>query len=814
MNALKKVSVSCFALFAALLAAAAPAVAREGGSYGYIRVIEGSATVVQAGSDESTDAEVNLPVLAGDRIQVPARSRIELVLADRNLVRVDGGSELLLERLAASPDADDRATVLRLLEGNLQLIVTQESEGEELPRVETPNATVYVQSFGVYRVTAESGGWSELVVRRGTAEVVTERGSQIVRADEELVIEGDRYDDGVRQAGGFDTLERWATRLDDDYASADVRYVDEDLRYAAAPLARHGSWVSYNNQNYWRPRVDSGWRPYSHGRWVYTPSGMTWVSYEPWGWVPYHYGSWDYVPTHGWLWQPGYVYSPAWVYWYWGADQVGWCPTGYYTRYYGSRFGLDFGFRHGVYGWAGGSWDHFSHWTFVSGNYFNGYRNGYRRGYRDGYRDGNWDVRRYAVPIDQLRGRFAQLGRGLITTDTRSLRPGSFRDPADALRVLRDQRTGGRGSAELPDVSSFMARKPELSPTLSRWVRADGNQAQLDGSPLKPGTLGRVRNEKPNRGGEPGRTVGTGTGTGSGRPWVVLGDDRPGSSRGDTPATRQPTLRGTTPEQRPSAGAPNNPSGPSGDTPTGKPSLRDRLNRPEPGSDGGAPRPDRPRPGVREVPATGGDRPLAIPRQRDNGDTRDGDSDDRGSRPRPEIDRRSLPRVQPPSSKPNDREESDSGRGTSLRPERPRSNDDDDGGRPEPRISPSPRVRDIERDSERERPSYSRPEPRVRPSSPEPDRRPSSSRPEAERPSYSRPERESGPRPEVRSTPPSRSTPRSSEPSSKPAPETRERSRPSPPPSAPSARSGGGGSRGERSVRQSKPRGGNGGRDN
>jgi hypothetical protein len=794
MNALKKVSVSCLALVAALLAAAAPAAARDGGSYGYIRIVEGSATVIQSGSGEPSDAEVNLPVLAGDRIQVPARSRLELVLADRNLVRVDGGSELLLERLAASPDTDDRATVLRLLEGNLQLIVTQESEGEELPRVETPNATVYVQSFGVYRVTAESGGWSELVVRRGTAEVVTEGGSQIVRADEELVIEGDRYADGVRQAGGYDTLERWATKLDEDYASADVRYVDDDLRYAAAPLARHGSWVQVNNQSYWRPRVDSGWRPYSHGRWVYTPSGMTWVSYEPWGWVPYHYGSWDYLPAHGWLWQPGYVYSPAWVYWYWGADHVGWCPTGYYTRYYGSRFGLDFGFRQGVYGWAGGSWDHFSHWTFVSGGYFDGYRNGYRRGYRDGYRDGNWDVRRYAVPVDRLRSRFAQLDRGLITTDTRSLRPGSFKDPADALRVLRDQRNG-RGATELPDVSSFMARKPDLSPTLSRWVRADGNQAQLDGSPLKPGTLGRLRNEKPNRGDEPGRT-------GSGKPWVVLGDDRPGSSRGgDPPATRQPTLRGTTPEQRPSAGAPSNPSG---DTPTGKPSLRDRLNRPEPGSDGGAPRPDRPtiRPDRREIPATGGDRPVVIPRQRDNGDTRDGDSDDRGSRPRPEIDRRSLPRVQPPSSSPSrpttDRED----RGTSLRPERPRSSDD--GDRPEPRMSTSPRVRDTDRESERERPTYSRPEPRVRPSSPEPDRRPSYSRPEAERPSYSRPERESA-RSEVRPspTPPSsRSTPRSSEPSSKPAPETRERSRPSPPPSASSS---GRSDRSSRSSRESKP---------
>ena len=39
------------------------------------------------------------------------------------------------------------------------------------------------------------------------------------------------------------------------------------------------------------------------------------------------------------------------TYWYWGESYVGWCPTGYYTHFYGNRYG---GFRHGVYGWAGG----------------------------------------------------------------------------------------------------------------------------------------------------------------------------------------------------------------------------------------------------------------------------------------------------------------------------------------------------------------------------------------------------------------------------------------------------------------------------
>src|SRR5690349_6009085 len=124
MTIFKKASGSLFALgLSLLILPAAPAAADSDGSYGYVRAIEGSATLIPAGTSDRDNAELNQPVLAGDRFIVPGRSRLELVLADRNILRIDGGSELILERLAASPDANDRATVLRLLEGNLQLVV-------------------------------------------------------------------------------------------------------------------------------------------------------------------------------------------------------------------------------------------------------------------------------------------------------------------------------------------------------------------------------------------------------------------------------------------------------------------------------------------------------------------------------------------------------------------------------------------------------------------------------------------------------------------------------------------------------------------
>jgi FecR protein len=590
MRTLSRLRVACFASLG-LLALAGAALADDGG-YGYCRVVEGAATVTPAGTDEGSPAEVNQPILAGDRLSVSGnRSRVEVILADQNILRVDGNSELVLERLAASPDRDDRATVVRLLNGNAQLIVTQGSLGDELPRIETPNASIYTQDYGSYRITSDQG-WTQIVVRRGSAQVVTDGGSSRVRADEEAVIDDqdpDRRSD-VREAGAFDTLERWGRQLDDEYASADLGdYVDDNLRYQAAPLARYGAWITINGGHYWRPRVDASWRPYWQGRWVYTPAGMTWVSSEPWGWVPYHYGSWDYVDGYGWVWQPGYVWSPAWVYWYWGPSYVGWCPTGYYTRYYGPELGVDVGFRWGVYGWAGGSWGLYDRWSFVSTSYFD-YAAGYRQGYRDGYWDAHRDVQRYAVPIDR-RGREA-IERGIITTDTKPLRPSVFRDPAEPLRVLR-----GHAQGEMQDVTPFVARtpKPKLPPAVIRSVVAEKPQG-LDGTPLRPGTLGkpdrRPRGERTSVfGAEPGKP---------GVPGAAVGERQP--------AAGEPQARpGRRPSPQADGGAPRPVPGQQPSVQGGQPAERPGR-RPAPEAQGGAPRPER-QPVERERPA---DRPSVF----------------------------------------------------------------------------------------------------------------------------------------------------------------------------------------------------------
>ncbi|MGH7541143.1 MAG: DUF6600 domain-containing protein, partial [Gemmatimonadota bacterium] len=334
------------------------------GSYGYVRVVDGSGTLVQAGTLDRVQIQPNEPILVGDELFLGGSSRAELLLADRSLVRIGDRAELGFRALAYSPDRDDPATILDLHRGTLQLVVPDDLAAQDYPSVFTPEAEIRVLDSGSYLVTVEDGRRTEVVVRDGRAEVRTDQDAADVRAGEAVVADSRTARLRFAAAPGLDGLERWGRDLAYGDGGEYQRYVDDDLHYAASSLYGHGSWVHVGASWAWRPYVSHGWLPYHHGRWRYSPTGLIWVSYEPWGWVPYHYGYWDFTPGYGWVWFPGRRFAPAHVYWYWGPHYAGWVPVGYYWRHYGHHYGRRFGFHVGVYGTIGGGFGPFRHWVF------------------------------------------------------------------------------------------------------------------------------------------------------------------------------------------------------------------------------------------------------------------------------------------------------------------------------------------------------------------------------------------------------------------------------------------------------------------
>jgi FecR protein len=330
----------CFALaFAAPRARAEEATQQDSrrSGYSYIRGLVGDVTVASRWNGR-VDARRNMPISAGDEMIVAEAGRAEIGLADGNILHVGGGTRVRFDSLYAQQGEDADFSAVRLLEGSVVLAATGASE-EEIPRVDTEDATVYLTAGSRVRVNVDSRRGTVVIGRYGNVDVKTPAGSYKLRAGQYLVAREDEEAQIERGSFSRDRFDNWAAdRLEQlsETRSVSARYVDPEYSGDVESLDAYGDW-SYNNtySSYvWSPRVDAGWAPYSVGSWYYTPAGLTWWSGDPWGWQPFHYGNWFFdAAVSRWCWSPASVYSPAWVYWAYSPGYVGWCPIGWYSGF-------------------------------------------------------------------------------------------------------------------------------------------------------------------------------------------------------------------------------------------------------------------------------------------------------------------------------------------------------------------------------------------------------------------------------------------------------------------------------------------------
>ena len=400
---------------------------------GFLRVVEGEATLIRVEDRQPEQARENTPALSGDRLSLSPGTRVEVILPDGHRLRLAESADLELTSLARSLDEEGAPTALLLSNGALAIDVPRDAL--DRTRVDTDAAGVLLQPGGLYLIEIDARGETRVVVRSGEAEILGQYDSTLVRAGDEAVVSRDsRAQIALYQAPPLTDFEEWARQLEAEAARAEVEPVEPELRYAAEPLARYGNWVDASYGRAWRPRVAAGWRPYYQGHWQYSRAGLVWSSYEPWGWVPYHYGSWDLHPSYGWLWYPGQVYRPAHVVWYWGSSHAGWVPSGYYGSFYARRFGFHLSFGSGFYGVSHAGWNAYRDWVFCPTSSI-GYRNQYR--YHGDHR-----------VLAHHGGRGSE--RAFITADTRGLDRRNWRDSAaveEAIGRRAHRRTGGAGDS-------------------------------------------------------------------------------------------------------------------------------------------------------------------------------------------------------------------------------------------------------------------------------------------------------------------------------------------------------------------------------
>ena len=319
-------------------AASADAAPGDAPSVARISLISGEASTQRGDSGDWVAATLNTPVVAGDRVSTGNQGRAEVQLDYANLVRLAGATNVRVANLARNQ------IQVQVGRGLVTYAVLKGTEASA--EIDTPNVAVHPLGEGDYRVLVNSDEETQVIVRRGSADVTTPQGSTRVDQGQMIVIRGnDNPQYQTASAPGRDDWDKWNSDRDRTITNAASWSHTTPYYTGSADLDGYGSWSQVPDYDYvWFPNTPAGWAPYRDGRWVWEPYyGWTWVSYEPWGWAPYHYGRWAMFGGR-WGWWPGPVYGYRHYYPVWAPAYVsffGW----------GGDWGFSFGFGFGSVGW-------------------------------------------------------------------------------------------------------------------------------------------------------------------------------------------------------------------------------------------------------------------------------------------------------------------------------------------------------------------------------------------------------------------------------------------------------------------------------
>ena len=526
-----------------------------------ISLMDGEVSVKRGDASEWVAGVINAPLLSADRVSTAPNSRAEIQFDAANLFRLGGNAEVNLATVEYG------RFQVELARGTLTYVVLRPSSANI--EVDTPSISVRPSQQGVYRISVNDAGETNVIVRAGQVEVFSPRGSQWVNANQMMVARGSASDPEFQivNAPGLDDWDRWNQSRDQAMTrSTSYQYVPQGV-YGAEDLDPYGTWNYVAPYGYvWTPvGTDAGWAPYRRGRWAWEDwYGWTWVSYDPWGWAPYHYGRWFWDGGLGWCWYPGRI-GPRH---YWSPALVGWFGYG------GPGIGVGFGF--GSLGWVAlAPYEVFHPWwgrgfygrpfnermNIANGSVTNIYRNSRFNGV-SGMRVGDFQAGRFntigRVSGDQIRSaglvrgqvpiapsashlQFSSRSAAFVPRSTGNTHFFTHQQPAASQRTpfAQQQRSFEAGRTVSPQArggnapASVAANRQEVGRGSSQAPAARSGAAQSGGGWPRfgqPGATGaatnRFENTRPS-------TAGGSQGASSG--WSRFGEPRGGSATQSAP---------------------------------------------------------------------------------------------------------------------------------------------------------------------------------------------------------------------------------------------------------------------------------------
>jgi FecR protein len=301
--------------------------------------IRGDVSFVPAGENDWVEAQLNRPLITGDKLWTDKNSRSELEIGSSTM-RIDQDTSFDFLNL------DDKTAQVELTQGTLNLRVRRLYDDQSY-EIDTPTLAFVVNRVGEYRIdVAPDGQGSIVTVLHGGGDAYGEGGARF-RVEEGQSV---KFNDPQLQnyesnnLPPADDFDRFSAERDGRWDHAKSRqYVSEEV-IGYQDLDDNGEWSDAPEYgNVWYPTtVAVGWSPYHNGHWGWVGAyGWSWVDDAPWGFAPFHYGRWAYIGNR-WGWCPGPiavrpVYAPALVAFIgggvgvsigFGSGPVGWFPLG------------------------------------------------------------------------------------------------------------------------------------------------------------------------------------------------------------------------------------------------------------------------------------------------------------------------------------------------------------------------------------------------------------------------------------------------------------------------------------------------------
>jgi Family of unknown function (DUF6600)/FecR protein len=484
----------CACVAALLVAWSVPASAQDAAADApaHIAVVDGTATLERDGRPDPAPA--SMPLLAGDRLRTE-NGRVEVLFADGATLHLDNSSTVDFQ-------SDD---VIRLLEGRVRLTIPGQRRVVSY-RIDAPAGWVQIAEPGEYRVAVTRTGREpeiELVVLRGTADILNEDGQTTLRAGERAFARAGAAPSYayVYNSAAWDAFDRWSDARRAERQGISAQYLPETVRSYSSTFDTYGNWRYDTSYGYvWYPTVRAGWRPYFYGRWASFPSfGWTWIGTDAWAWPTHHYGRWGFS-AGAWFWIPGRTWGPAWVSWAYAPGYVSWCPLGW-----DNRAVLQFGHA----GYYGGRYNYWNAWTvvphqrfgsgYVNATFIGGTRIDVRTRGAFVVRPAAPDVRGYAVSRNAVPIHAAGT-RGLASTGSAAgggrvagQGPGDARSRASTGGASGAPRSGAADDA----AAVFRSRRPSSSssgpgyPAPSRAPRDSADVIDRMGAPRERSNTSR-----------------------------------------------------------------------------------------------------------------------------------------------------------------------------------------------------------------------------------------------------------------------------------------------------------------------------------